>query len=168
MKITILRADITLLDVDVIVNAANRSLLGGGGVDGAIHRAAGPRLLDECLRIRKERLVQGLPVGQAVITPGFDLQSKYIIHTVGPIFRKDDLALLKNCYTNSLKLADENNCINIAFPSISTGAFGVPIRLAVHIVKKTLKDYNAKSLKEALLVLHSDEDLKIYQDAFKQ
>jgi len=168
MKITILRGDITLLDVDVIVNAANRSLLGGGGVDGAIHRAAGPQLLDECLKIRKERYVQGLPTGSAVITIGFNLSTKYIIHTVGPIFGKDDVILLKDCYHNSLRLAEENDCETIAFPSISTGTYGVPITQAVKIVKKVLEDFTSKSIKEVLLIMYSEEDLKVYQETFNQ
>lgn len=165
MKISIIQGDITKLDVDAIVNAADRSLLGDGGVDGAIHRAAGYELLDECLKIRKEKYVNGLPTGEAVITKAYKIPCKYIIHTVGPIYEKDDVSLLKKCYLNSIKLAEENNCESIAFPSISTGAFGVPITESVLIVRSILKSLDTR-LKEIVLVLHSQQDLEIYNQVF--
>lgn len=161
-KIKIAQADITELNVDAIVNAANSSLMGGGGVDGAIHKKAGPQLLEECKTIRKTKYQDGLPKGEAVITKGYNLPAKYVIHTVGPIYHKDNVNLLKDCYINSLKLAEENNCASIAFPAISTGAYAVPIEVSAKIVKETLKDYKSNVIVEIMLVLHSKEDYSIY------
>ncbi|MCK4986390.1 MAG: macro domain-containing protein, partial [Desulfobacterales bacterium] len=122
-KIEIRQGDITQLDVDAIVNAANTKLLGGGGVDGAIHRAAGPQLLEEC------RTIGGCPTGGARITGGYNLAAHHVIHTVGPVYsgKPQDSQLLTNCYLNSLKLAIENNLTTIAFPAISCGVYGYPI-----------------------------------------
>ncbi len=166
MDIVLVKGDITKLKVDAIVNAANPLLLGGGGVDGAIHRAAGPELKRECLEIRKTRYPEGLPRGEAVITKGYNLPAKFVIHTAGPRFGIDDESLLEKCYITSLKLADEKRLESVAFPSISTGIYGFPIEKAVLIVKKILLNFKPKHLKKVYLVLHSDYDFKIYEEQF--
>ena len=128
-RVRVIVGDITKQDVDAIVNAANSSLLGGGGVDGAIHRAGGPEILEECREIRRTRFPEGLPTGEAVITTGGKLPALYVIHTVGPIYgehRGREAQLLGNCYHNSLTLAVEKNLTSIAFPAISTGVYGYP------------------------------------------
>jgi len=156
-KISYIQGDITKISVDAIVNAANSSLLGGGGVDGAIHLAAGPELLNACKEIKEKEYPNGLPTGEAVITPGFLLPSKYVIHTVGPIWRGGDSneeELLSNCYKNSLELATKHNLKTIAFPAISTGAYGYPKELASKIAKETVEKYLEKetSLEEIIFV----------------
>lgn len=156
-KISYLQGDITKLSLDAIVNAANSSLLGGGGVDGAIQSAAGPQLLKACKEIREKEYPNGLPTGEAVITPGYLLPSKYVIHTVGPVWRggnSNEEELLSNCYTNSLILATKHNLKTIAFPAISTGIYGYPKDLASKIAKDTVEKYLEKetSLEEVIFV----------------
>lgn len=168
MKVSILRGDITSLKVDAMVNAANSRLLGGGGVDGAIHRMAGQLLKEECQRIRDEIYPKGLPTGKAVITRGYNSRAKFIIHTVGPKFGIEDISLLGECYMNCLKLAEQNDCKTIAFPSISTGAYGVPIEKAIDIVKRTLDNYTSTMLQEVILVLHSELDFNKYKAHFEK
>jgi len=169
LNIFLVKGDITKLDVDVIVNAANPSLLGGGGVDGAIHRAAGPLLRQECLRIRQEKYPNGLPRGEVVMTKGYNLKARFVIHTVGPRFDidKPEEEILKRCYFNALKLADSKGLKSIAFPSISTGVYGFPIERAVLIVKDVLMNFKPRSLEKVFLVLFSEHDFNVYKSVFK-
>lgn len=152
--------DITTLKVDAIVNAANRALLGGGSVDGAIHRAAGFDLVKECMQLRKDKYPDGLPTGEAVITKGYDLPAKFVIHTVGPIWKdgnSGEESLLYNCYFNSLLVAKENNVRTIAFPEISTGKYGFPKELARPIAVRALEDFIHKypeAIDEIILVIY--------------
>ena len=142
-RLIVKHGDITEEAVDTIVNAANWTLLGGGGVDGAIHRAGGPAILEACKRIRETQYPNGLPTGQAVITTGGDLPAKHVIHTVGPIYGRhngNEPELLADCYRNSVKIALENNLGTIAFPSISTGAYGYPKHEAAQIVGSTVRE----------------------------
>ncbi|KAI9487905.1 MAG: hypothetical protein EXX96DRAFT_555103 [Benjaminiella poitrasii] len=157
-KIKLSCQDITKISVDAIVNAANNSLLGGGGVDGAIHRAAGPELLKEC------RTLGGCPDGEAKITKGYNLPSKYVIHTVGPQSEKPDV--LCNCYKNSLKVMTENGLKSIAFPCISTGVYGYDNNRAANIALKTVHAYleNDKQIDQVIFVLFNEKDRKIYKD----
>lgn len=138
MPIKVINADITVLDVDAIVNAANETLLGGGGVDGAIHKAAGKELLEEC------RLLNGCKTGQAKITQGYRLPAKYVIHTPGPVYKNGkcgEAELLKSCYRSCMELAAEFKCRSIAFPCISAGVYGYPIEEAAFIAVKTISDF---------------------------
>jgi O-acetyl-ADP-ribose deacetylase (regulator of RNase III) len=150
MKIHIVPADITTLDVDAIVNAANNSLLGGGGVDGAIHRAAGPQLREACIPLR------GCATGQAKITPGFDLPAKWVIHTVGPVWKggqHGEADLLASCYRSSLDLALQAGCTSVAFPAISTGVFGYPKDRAAEVAINSTRSW---------LQAHPDADLEVW------
>ena len=161
-RIEIRQGDITTFSVDAIVNAANSSLLGGGGVDGAIHRKAGPELLVEC------RGIGGCPTGEARITGGYNLKAKYVIHTVGPVYGKNNNSaeLLRKCYKNSMKLAVENNVKTIAFPAISCGVYGYPIHEACRIAIDTVIECITAqpSIQQITFVLFSDNDLKVYRD----
>ena len=166
-RVRIITGDITSLGIDGIVNAANSSLLGGGGVDGAIHRAAGPSLLAECRRIRKEEWPEGLPTGQAVITGAGNLPCRFVIHTVGPVWhggRKGEENLLKEAYLNSLYLAAEKGLKSLAFPAISTGVYGYPTELAAPAVYSVLKEFiETSSLpEEIILVFFSDRGMKSF------
>jgi O-acetyl-ADP-ribose deacetylase (regulator of RNase III) len=172
-KVCILQGDITEMDTDAIVNAANPSLMGGGGVDGAIHRKGGPKILEECKRIRATEYPDGLPTGKAVITTGGNLKAKYVIHTVGPIWRggnKGEPELLAEAYRNSLRLAVSKGIKTIAFPSISTGAYGYPIEKACRVALKTVKEFLEKEdqLEKVVLVLFSKRDFEVYKEAAKE
>jgi O-acetyl-ADP-ribose deacetylase (regulator of RNase III) len=157
MNINIVHADITTLSVDAIVNAANSTLLGGGGVDDAIHRGAGQELFDECFLLRKKQFPDGLSIGEAVITKGYNLPAKYIIHTVGPVYENHEISspLLANAYRNSLHLAEKHQLQSIAFPAISTGVLGYPKQEAIQVVKNVLNNHNFESLKEITLCFYT-------------
>lgn len=169
-KLILLKGDITEEKTDAVVNAANSSLLGGGGVDGAIHRAGGPKILEECKEIRKRQ--GGCPTGEAVITSGGNLKAKYVIHTVGPIWRggnQNEDNLLRNCYINSLKLAQKRNIKKISFPSISTGAYRFPIEKASKIALKTVIDFlQNNEFEEIRFVLFCKEDYEVYNKILKE
>lgn len=161
-KLRALQANIVTLQVDAIVNAANSSLLGGGGVDGAIHRAAGPELLAEC------RTLGGCKTGEAKLTRGYKLPSKFVIHTVGPVWhggKKGEPELLASCYRNSLTIAAENSIKTVAFPSISTGVYGYPIELAAKIAVDTVRDVVRQpySLDDVIFCCFSAKDLEVYE-----
>ena len=168
----IIRGDITDIEADAIVNAANSSLMGGGGVDGAIHRRGGLKIDEECKRIRETEWPDGLPTGKAVITSGGNLKAKHVIHTVGPVWLGGfhvEAELLKQAYRNSLKLAVSKGLKSIAFPSISTGAYGYPIEEASRIAMKTVKDFLEKEekLERVIFVLFSEEDFLLYVETAK-
>ena len=168
MKIRMKQGDITRVsDVDAIVNAANKSLLGGGGVDGAIHRAAGPELLEEC------RTLHGCDTGDAKVTKAYDLPCKYVIHTVGPVWgggSRGEAELLANCYKNSLRVAIENGIRSVAFPSISTGAYRFPLEEAAHIAVSTIRRFaeeNPDKLDLVEWILFDKRTFDAYEKALK-
>lgn len=161
--IEVIQGDITQLDVDVIVNAANESLLGGGGVDGAIHRAAGPELLEAC------RKHHGCPTGEARITPGFRLKARWVVHTPGPVWRGGGLgepALLESCYRNSFSLALEKDAQSIAFPCISTGVYGYPKDAAARIALKVMRE-QATGFERIVACCFGSDDANIYLKLIK-
>jgi O-acetyl-ADP-ribose deacetylase (regulator of RNase III) len=165
-KIRIVKGDITTLVVDAVVNAANTTLLGGGGVDGAIHNAAGPELLEEC------RLLNGCPTGEARITRGYRLPARWIIHTVGPVWKggiRNEAGLLASCYASSLKLAVEKNLTSIAFPAISTGAYAYPLRDATEIAIREVRRFKqaSEALREVVFCCYSGEHFATYQKLIK-
>lgn len=163
LRIEVIKEDITGLSVDTIVNAANKSLLGGGGVDGAIHHAAGPQLLEECKKLN------GCETGQAKITKAYNLPCRFVIHTVGPVWKGsifNEENLLKNCYKNSLKLAIENNCSSVAFPNISTGIYGFPKEKAAKIAITEVSKFLEKNdkIQKVLFVCFDQENFKLYKN----
>jgi len=162
--IEILQADITTLDVDAIVNAANNSLLGGGGVDGAIHRSAGPELLAAC------RPLGGCKTGEAKITPGFNLKARYVIHTVGPVWHdggQGEPELLERAYRSSFEIALKNNISTIAFPAISTGVYGYPKQQAAEIALQVMQLYSPQ-FKKVIAACHSETDVLLYMEVLRE
>ncbi|MCC4621469.1 MULTISPECIES: O-acetyl-ADP-ribose deacetylase [Xanthomonas] len=170
MRIEVWQGDITELDVDVIVNAANESLLGGGGVDGAIHRAAGPRLLQACEALPQVRPGVRCPTGEIRVTEGFDLKARHVFHTVGPVWRDgkhNEPEQLANCYWQSLKLAEQMLLHSIAFPAISCGIYGYPLYQAARIAVTETRDWQRshKVPKHIVLVAYNEATYKAYQQA---
>lgn len=172
-KIRMIRGDITEQDSDAVVNAANSSLMGGGGVDGAIHRKGGPRILEECKRIREREWPKGLPTGKAVATSGGLLKARHIIHAVGPVWKggsQNESALLADCYRNSLQLAKGLGSKSVSFPSVSTGAYGYPIAEASRVALRAVKEFvEAEENPDTItFVLFTENDLAVYQSAAKE
>ncbi|MEK6279893.1 MAG: O-acetyl-ADP-ribose deacetylase [Acidobacteriota bacterium] len=166
-RVVVVVADITRQTLDAIVNAANAALMGGGGVDGAIHHAGGRTILEACREIRRTQYPQGLPTGDAVITTAGDMPARYVIHTVGPIFgqhRGKEAELLAACYTNSLKLAASHGLTSIAFPAISTGAFGYPLPQAAKVSSEAIEGYLNEDgqIKEVRLVFFGSQDAAVF------
>jgi len=172
-KVCLVQADITDMDTDAVVNAANPTLMGGGGVDGAMHRKGGPKILEECKRIRATEWPDGLPTGRAVITHGGNLKARCVIHTVGPVWHggtSGEPELLADAYLNSLELAVSKGLKTIAFPSISTGAYGYPIERACRIALTTVKEFLEREdkLDRVVFVLFTGRDLEIYKETAKE
>ncbi len=170
LKIEVIQGDITKQKVAAIVNAANSSLMGGGGVDGAIHRAGGLAILEECRKIIAKQ--GGCPTGEAVITTGGNLPAQFVIHTVGPVWnggKNNEPTKLSNCYKNSLRLAVENNLQTIAFPNISTGIYGYPKREAAHIAVKTVTEFlsSDSNITKVYFVCFDEENTSLYQSLLK-
>ena len=171
-KIIIKTGDITKENVCAIVNAANSSLMGGGGVDGAIHRAGGAQILEACRKIRQEQYLNGLPTGEAVATTAGNLPAKYVIHTAGPVYHlcgESCALLLASCYINALKIAVELGCKEIAFPAISTGIYGYPKEKAACIAYETVKDFlEERATMEVSFVFHNNEDKEIFLKSIQE
>jgi len=170
-RLALVQGDITIQATDAIVNAANSGLMGGGGVDGAIHRAGGPAILEECRKIREK--IGRLPAGKAVITTGGRLKAKYVIHTVGPVWHggtSGEAELLASAYRESLKLADEKGLKSISFPAISTGAYGYPLEPAARVALQTVLDFMSqdKSLEEVVFVLYDSATYQIYAETLRK
>jgi O-acetyl-ADP-ribose deacetylase (regulator of RNase III) len=167
-RITLAKGDITQQEVDAVVNAANSSLMGGGGVDGAIHRRGGSAILEECRRIREERYPDGLPTGKAVATAAGNLPARWVIHTVGPVYAKseDRSALLASCHTESLKLADELGARTVAFPAISTGVYGYPVDEAAPVAIAAVRSVET-GVEEVRFVLFDDGTLQAFERALR-
>jgi O-acetyl-ADP-ribose deacetylase len=166
MRIELVKGDITQQEVDAIVNAANSSLLGGGGVDGAIHRKGGPEILRECRQVRAERFPDGLPTGKAVATTAGKLPARWVIHTVGPVHAmfEDRSHLLASCHTESLAVADEIGARTVAFPAISTGVYGYPLEEAAPVAISAVRD-SATQVAEVRFVLFDDEAYRAFERA---
>jgi len=163
--ITLVQGDITRQTADAIVNAANSSLLGGGGVDGAIHRRGGPAILDECRKLRASQYGKGLPTGRAVATTAGELDARWVIHTVGPVYQSagSDPSLLASCYRESLKVADELGARTVAFPAISTGAYGWPMADAARIAVETVRSART-AVEEVRFVLFDDKAYQVFAE----
>lgn len=166
MRIELVLGDITEQDADAIVNAANRSLAGGGGVDGAIHRRGGPEILEQCMRIRREQHPEGLPTGQAVATTAGRLPAKWVIHTVGPVYAKtrDRSAELASCHIESLRVADELGARTVAFPAISTGVYGYPLEEAAPVAVDAVRGART-NVEEVRFVLFDERAFRAFQRA---
>lgn len=172
-KVRIVQGDITEQNVDAVVNAANSSLMGGGGVDGAIHRRGGPEILEECRKVCRTEWPGGLPPGKAVVTTGGRLKGRHVIHTVGPIWTgggRGEPDTLAECYRSSLRLAAQRGFVSVAFPSISTGAYGCPIQEASRVALGTVKEHveSEGGPSEVVFVLFSESDLEVYLEALKE
>lgn len=165
-RVVLVRGDLTEQAVDAIVNAANSSLLGGGGVDGAIHRRGGPRILAECRELRRTRFPDGLPTGQAVATTAGDLPARWVIHTVGPVFSRseDRSSLLASCHSESLRVADELRAETVAFPAISTGVYGYPLELAAPVAIGTVRAADT-TVREVRFVLFDEAAVRAFEHA---
>jgi O-acetyl-ADP-ribose deacetylase (regulator of RNase III) len=165
-RITVVRGDITEQDVDAVVNAANSSLMGGGGVDGAIHRRGGPAILEECKRLRAERYPDGLPTGEAVATTAGDLPARWVIHTVGPVYAKgeDRSGLLASCHTASLRVADQIGARIVALPAISTGVYGYPVEEAAPVALQAVRNAGSR-VQEVRFVLFDQSTLDAFEHA---
>ncbi|MDQ3618811.1 MAG: O-acetyl-ADP-ribose deacetylase [Actinomycetota bacterium] len=166
-RVNLIQGDITAAEVDAVVNAANSSLLGGGGVDGAIHRKGGPSILEECERVRREQHPEGLPTGRAVATTGGDLPARWVIHTVGPVYSatEDRSHLLASCHTESLRVADQLGAGSIAFPAISTGIYGYPLEAAADVALSTVVGANT-NVDLITFVLFEERAMRVFEATF--
>ena len=167
-EVVLMQGDITEQDVDAVVNAANSSLMGGGGVDGAIHRKGGPEILAECKRIRAEQHPDGLPTGQAVATTGGNLPARWVIHTVGPVYAKseDRSHLLASCHTEALRVADDLGAETVAFPAISTGVYGYPLDEAAPVAVRAVLEADTK-VREVRFVLFDRSAHQVFERALR-